>query len=681
MPRSIAPLAMTPFTAIDRACVNTLRGLAIDAVEQAKSGHPGLPLGAAPMAYVLWSRFLKHDPSAPTWLDRDRFVLSAGHGSMLLYGLLHLYGYGLAIEELKRFRQLGSKTPGHPEYRHTVGVEATTGPLGQGFANAVGMAIAERYSAGLFNREGHTVVDHHTWVLVGDGDLMEGLSYEAASLAGHLGLGKLIALYDANDISLDGPTSMAFTEDVGARFEALGWHVQRVKDGDTDLEGIAAALAAARTETKRPSMIVVKTTIGYGAPNKAGSSKAHGAPLGADELAATKRGLGLDPQQSFAVSEDVRKHFAAAASKGADTRAAWENRHTAWSSEHPQLAALWSLAQAGTLPKGWDEELPHWTAAQGAIATRDSGGAVLGALAARIPWLFGGDADLSESTKTSIAKGGDFDGQTGKGRNVRYGVREHAMAAIANGIAYHGGARTFTATFFCFSDYMRPAIRLAAMSKLPVVFVFTHDSLAVGEDGPTHQPVEHLLSLRSVPDLVVLRPADANETREAWCVALRRTDGPTALVLSRQKLPTVDRRSSGDASDVRRGAYVVGEAKDGQPRAILIATGSEVALALAVQERLAAQEVHVRVVSMPSWELFAAQEPGYHAAVLPRAVPTRVSIEAGRTLGWERWIGAGGLAIGVDTFGHSAPGDEVLAHHGLSVEKVCERVLKHLAAR
>ncbi|MBI1381414.1 MAG: transketolase [Planctomycetaceae bacterium] len=669
---------MSSFSAIDQVCVNTLRGLAIDAIEKAKSGHPGLPLGAAPMAYVLWSRFLKHDPKHPEWPDRDRFVLSAGHGSMLLYGLLHLFGYDLPMEELQRFRQLGSKTPGHPEFGHTVGVEATTGPLGQGFANAVGMAIAERYLAQRMNRGGHTVVDHHTYALVGDGDLMEGIASEAASLAGHLELGKLVVLYDANDISLDGPTTMAFTEDVGKRFEAQGWHVQRVADGDRDLAGIEAAIGAAREESARPSLVIVKTTIGFGSPGKAGTSKAHGAPLGAAELEATKKALGLDPAKSFGVPPEASAHFHALASEGAVCRDSWNTRVEEWRRAHPQLYTQWLSAECEEiLPAGWNERLPSWDVNAAATATRDAGGAVLNELAKRLPWLFGGDADLSESTKTALHGEADFDGRTGAGRNLRYGVREHAMAGIANGIAYHGGLRTYTATFFCFADYMRPSMRLAAMNKLPVVYVFTHDSLAVGEDGPTHQPVEHLLSLRAIPNLVVLRPADANETREAWCAALERKGGPTALVLSRQKLPLLDRKTAGSAAELRRGAYVVSEPQGAEAKVVLIASGSEVSLALEVQIRLAASGVGARVVSMPSWELFATQDTAYRNTVLPPQIPLRVSIEAGRTLGWERWIGDGGLAIGVDGFGHSAPGDEVFAHHGLEAGAIAQRILAH----
>ncbi len=664
------------FTDLDQRCVQAIRGLCIDAIEQARSGHPGLPLGAAPMAYVLWQRFLRHDPNWPSWPNRDRFVLSAGHGSMLLYALLHLCGYDLPMEELRRFRQWESRTPGHPEFGHTAGVEATTGPLGQGSANAVGMAIAERYLAARFNTPAHTLVDHFTYALVSDGDLMEGISAEAASLAGHLGLGKLIYLYDANLVSLDGPTDLTFTEDVAARYRAYGWQVLEVADGDTDLEAISRAIEAARADDRRPSLILVRTTIGFGSPNKAGSSKSHGAPLGAEETKLTKRALGLDPESAFQVDADVAGHLGAARSAGADRSANWKATFEAWADANPRLAAHWRLAQAGELPAGWDEELPAWeTGAQ--LATREAGGAVLAALAERIGWLFGGDADLSESTKTALPGGGSFEGQGGSGRNVHYGVREHAMGAIANGIAYHGGLRTYTATFFCFADYMRPAMRLAAMNRLPVIYVFTHDSVAVGEDGPTHQPVEHLASLRILPGLVVLRPGDANETREAWKLALARTDGPTALVLTRQKLGVIDRSTRGAPEDTGRGAYVLSEAPDGEARAVLIATGSEVGLALETQALLNEQGLSTRVVSMPSWELFAAQDASYRQHVLPPSVRLRVSLEAASTFGWQRWIGDGGLAIGIDRYGASAPGDEVLERLGFTPRAVADRILAH----
>jgi transketolase len=642
--------------------INTLRTLSIDAVQKANSGHPGLPMGAAPMAYVLWQRYLRHDPTDPHWPDRDRFVLSAGHGSMLLYSLLHLAGYDLGLDDLQAFRQWGSRTPGHPEWHDTPGVEATTGPLGQGSANAVGMAIAERYLAHLFNRPGHTIVDHHTYALVSDGDLMEGVAAEAGSLAGHLGLGKLIYLYDANEVTLDGPTSLCFSgEDVGARYASYGWHVVRVEDGDRDLAAIDAAIAAAKADTERPSIIIIRTTIGFGSPKKAGNSSAHGSPLGPAEVIATKQAYGWDPEQHFFVPDEVRAHFDAR-ERGGAAHATWTRRFAEYEAAHPDLAAQWKRAMAGELPPGWDEGLPVWKAGE-SLATRTASGKVLGALAAKIPWLLGGDADLGGSTKTIVA-GGDFDGRSGEGRNLRYGVREHAMGSICNGMVYHGGVRPFAATFFVFSDYMRPAVRLAALNRQPVVYVWTHDSVGLGEDGPTHQPVEHLMSLRAMPHLHVVRPADANETAAAWRHAMRRTDGPTALVLSRQDLPVVTPASP----PLERGAYVVADAPS--PRALIIATGSEVSLALAARDLLAAEGVAVRVVSMPSWELFAAQDQAYRDSVLPPSLTARVSVEAGVTFGWERHLGSRGRAIGVDRFGASAPAEILFEKLGLTAAHV-----------
>jgi transketolase len=659
---------------IARLAVNTIRTLAIDAVQKANSGHPGLPMGAAPMAYVLWQRHLRHNPHDPHWPDRDRFVLSAGHGSMLLYVLLHLTGYDLTMEDLQAFRQWESRTPGHPEIHLTPGVEATTGPLGQGTANAVGMAMAERALAHRFNRPGHTIVDHHTFALVSDGDLMEGLSAEAASLAGHLGLGKLIYLYDCNHISLDGPTSLAFsTEDVGARYAAYGWHVLHVDKGDTDLAGLDAAVTAAKAETGRPSMIVVQTTIGYGAPKKQGTAEAHGSPLGAEEVAAAKRALGFDPERSFYVPPEASTHFHTAIERGGAQQAEWKQRFSAYAVTHPELAAEWQRVQAGDLPAGWDGDLPTFGAAD-AQATRQASGKALNAIAARVPELFGGDADLSVSTSTALKNGGSFNGRTGEGRNIHYGVREHAMGSIANGIAYHGGLRSFVATFFCFSDYMRPAVRLAALNELPVIFVWTHDSIALGEDGPTHQPVEHLMSLRAMPGLAVVRPADANETAEAWRFAIAQRKRPVALVLSRQKLPVLDPEA---ARGVARGAYVLADAAS--PKAILLATGAEVHVALAAQSLLAAEGIAARVVSMPCWEVFAEQGAEYRASVLPSTIRTRVSIEAGVTLGWERWLGDGGAAIGLDRYGASAPGEVSLQKLGFTAANVVEHVRRLLS--
>lgn len=661
--------------ALPTLAINAIRTLSIDAIEKANSGHPGLPLGAAPMAYVLWHNHLRHNPRNPAWAERDRFVLSAGHGSMLLYSLLHLTGYDVSLEDLRAFRQWGSRTPGHPESFMTPGVEATTGPLGQGSANAVGMAMAERYLANRYNRTGFELVDHHTYALVSDGDLMEGVNAEAASLAGHLGLGKLIYLYDANDVTLDGPASLAFTgEDVCKRYEAYGWQVLRVEDGNTDLAGLDAAIAAAKADTTRPSLIWIHTTIGYGSPTKAGTAACHGSPLGADEVAATKRALGWTPTDPFQVPDEARAHLGEAVARGAALEAAWSELFRAYSAEHPELAREWQVRVAGELPPGWDAELPSFPPGK-SVATRSAAGKALAAIAHTVPWLLGGDADLGGSTKTLIP-GGDFEGQGGTGRNVHFGVREHAMGSACNGMQYHGGMRSYAATFFVFSDYMRPAVRLAALNHLPVVYVWTHDSIGLGEDGPTHQPVEHLMSLRAMPNLSVVRPCDANESVEAWRYAMKRTDGPTALVLSRQDLPVLDRNELGAAAGLARGAYVLADGDD----AIIIATGSEVELALAARTALAAQGVHARVVSMPCWDQFAAEGRAYQDEVLPPAITARVAVEAGVTFGWERWIGTTGVAIGVNRFGASAPGEVLYDRYGLTSAAVADAV-KRLVQR
>ncbi len=668
-----------PATALDTLCINTLRTLAIDVIQKADSGHPGLPLGAAPMAWVLWQRHLKHCPTSPQWADRDRFVLSAGHGSMLLYGLLHLSGYPLSKEQVLNFRQWGSQTPGHPEFGLTAGVEATTGPLGQGHANAVGMAIAERALAARFNQPGHTVVDHHTYVLVGDGDVMEGVAMEAASLAGHLKLGKLICLYDSNDVTLDGPAKLSFTEDVGARYASWGWQVLEVKDGNTDLTALDAALAAAKAETGKPTLIIVKTTIGYGSPNKGGKSSSHGSPLGHDEIALTKKALGWAHDEKFFVPAEAQAHFHGQVTRGEAAQAQWAQRFEAYRAAHPALAAEFERVTKGELPGGLEAALPTFPAGTG-VETRTAAGQALNALAKVVPELLGGDADLGGSTKTVLKDGGSFDGQTGAGRNIHFGVREHAMAAIANGMAYHGGVRPFTATFFCFVDYMRPAVRLAAMNHLPVVHVWTHDSIGLGEDGPTHQPVEHLMAVRTIPGLVTLRPADAAEAAEAWLHALGRTKGPTGLVLTRQKVPTLDRATLGSAKGLHQGAYVLAEATGGAAKCILIATGSEVQLALAAKVELEKAGTPTRVVSMPSMELFRAQDAAYREAVLPKAVTARVSVEAGVTFGWERWIGDRGVAVGVDRFGASAPDKVLFEQYGLTVANVVAAAKQSLGA-
>ncbi len=660
---------------IEELAVDTIRTLAIDAVQKAESGHPGLPLGAAPMAYVLWQKFLKHDPQDPKWPDRDRFVLSAGHGSMLLYCLLYLTGYDLSLDDLKAFRQWGSKTPGHPEIHLTPGVEATTGPLGQGTTNAVGMAIAERVLAYRFNRPDHEIVNHRTWALVSDGDLMEGVSGEVSSLAGHLGLGKLTFLYDSNEVSLDGPTRVTFTEDVGKRYEAYGWQVLHVADGNTDLAALEAAMKKAEIEINRPTLIVIKTTIGYGSPNKGGTSEAHGSPLGKEEVLRTKKQLGWEWEEPFYVPEESLAHFREAVERGKAAQADWKTRFDAWAAKFPDLAKEWESAWSLSLPEGWDKELPVWKAGE-KEATRAAAGKAMNAIAAHVPWLLGGDADLSTSTSTTLKAFPSFSAATGEGRNFHFGVREHAMAGIANGISYHGGARPFVATFFTFSDYMRPSVRLAALNELPVIFVWTHDSIGLGEDGPTHQPVEHLASLRAMPGITVIRPGDPNEAVEAWRWLMGYKEGPVALVLSRQKLLTLDRTKLAPASGLAQGAYVLAEAtdsEDGKPRLILIATGSEVGLAVEAREKLEKEGIPTRVVSMPSWEIFERQPQEVRDRVLPPSVPARLSIEAGVSFGWRRWVGDRGDSIAVDRFGASAPGEVVLKEFGFSVENVIQK--------
>ncbi|MBS1959173.1 MAG: transketolase [Bdellovibrionales bacterium] len=656
---------------IDWLSINAIRTFSIDAVQKANSGHPGLPLGAAPFAYVLFQKHLKFNPKNPDFPDRDRFVLSAGHGSALIYSLLHLYGYPLTLDDVKNFRQYGSKTPGHPESFITKGVEATTGPLGQGSANAVGMAMAERKLANMFNTPDQTVIDHHTYCLVGDGDLMEGVSAEAASLAGHLKLGKLIYLYDANDVSLDGPTSLTFTEDVGKRYESYGWQVITVKEGNTDLNAIDEALTLAKKETQKPTLIILKTTIGFGSPNKSGKSAAHGSPLGTDEVALTKKALGWEYADAFHIPAEARSNFELAGKRGAASESAWNATFESWCAKNPEKAKLWEQAFTLGLPVDFDSKLPTFKVGDD-FASREAAGKVLNTIASMVPYLFGGDADLSCSTNTFIKDGGSYEGQKGSGRNIHYGVREHAMGAIANGIAYHGGLKTFTATFFCFADYMKPAIRLAAMNHLPVVFVFTHDSIGLGEDGPTHQPVEHLMSMRGIPGLTTLRPADSNETREAWKFAMTHRKGPVCLVLSRQKLKTIDRGLCGSERGLIYGAYVLSD-KSGY-KAILVATGSEVALALDVQAKLDAAGTPVRVVSMPSLELFLKQPSNVRENVIPASCRKVASIEAGITLGWAQITGRDGLQIGVDDFGTSAPAGKIFEKFGLTSDAITAKV-------
>lgn len=656
---------------LQQLAINTIRTLSIDAIQKANSGHPGLPLGAAPMAYALWQRHLRHNPANPVWHNRDRFVLSAGHGSMLIYSLLHLTGYDLSLDELKNFRQWGSKTPGHPEYGHTAGVETTTGPLGQGAATAVGMALAEAFLAQHFNRDGHTVVDHYTYALVGDGDLMEGVSIEATALAGHWGLGKLIFLYDDNQITLDGDAEMTFTEDIARRFEAQNWHTLRVADGN-DVDAIDQAIQQAKAETSKPSIILIRTVIGYGSPNKAGTSDAHGSPLGAEEVKLTKQALGWDADKQFYIPDAALTHLREALQRGLEQESAWNGKLAAYKATYPDLAGAYESAFSGKLPQGWDKDLPVYN--EGSIATRDTLGVALNAIAKQIPTMIGGDADLAGSTKTLI-KGA---GNTGKGspaqRNVRFGVREHAMGSIVNGLALHGGiVRPYSATFLTFSDYMRGAIRLGALMNIPALYVFTHDSIGLGEDGPTHQPVEHIMSLRAIPNLYVFRPADANEMVGAW-KAIMQSGAPSVLIGSRQKLPVLaSENAEGIHEGVARGGYILAESeriKKGRPEVILIATGSEVQIALEAFAALDDEGVKARVVSMPCWELFDEQDEDYQQFVLPDEVSERISIEAGVTLGWQKYVGSEGVALGVDTFGASAPYEKLYAEYGLTAESI-----------
>ena len=661
---------------LDTICINTIRTLSMDAVQKANSGHPGAPMGLAPAAYVLWTQFLKHHPANPQWANRDRFVLSGGHASMLLYCLLHLTGYDLSLDDLQNFRQWGSKTPGHPEYGHTPGVETTTGPLGQGFANAVGMAMAERHLAARFNRPDAEVIDHFTYVMCGDGDLMEGISSEAASLAGHLGLGRLIVIYDDNGISIEGSTAIAFTEDVRRRFEACRWHVQAVEDGN-DVTAIAAAIENARSEGGQPSLIMLKTQIAYGSPNKAGSADAHGAPLGVEEVCLTKKCLGCAEDAQFCIPEGALARFRQAAEKGADAEAAWQGLMDAYRKRHPELAGALQRALEGRLPEGWEAHLPSFTPQDGPVATRAASGIVLNALADTVDTLMGGSADLAPSNKTFLNGIPEFQKNAYEGRNIRFGVREHAMAAVMSGLALHGGIKPYGGTFLVFADYMRPAIRLAALMGLPVTYVFTHDSIAVGEDGPTHQPVEHLAALRAIPGLTLIRPADAAETAEAWRVAVAATDRPVALALTRQKLAVLDREILAAARGLAKGAYILAD-PEGTPEIILLASGSEVHLVLAAGEELSAKGIRARVVSMPSWELFEAMPEDYREAVLPSGTVVRLAVEAGVSMGWERYVGDAANVIGIDRFGASAPGPVLQEKFGFTVDNVVRRAMELL---
>lgn len=654
---------MSNTASIQELAINTIRTLSIDAVQHADSGHPGLPMGAAPMAYALWMEHLRYNPQNPHWFNRDRFVLSAGHGSMLIYSLLHLTGYDLSLDDIKNFRQWGSKTPGHPEYGHTPGVETTTGPLGQGIATAVGFALAETYLSSLFNTDDHKFIDHYTYVIAGDGDLMEGVAIEACALAGHWGLRKLIVLYDSNDITLDGEASMTFTEDIKLRFESQGWNVLYVEDGD-NYAAVSEALTAAKTEQHRPTIIITKTTIGYGSPNKAGTSNAHGSPLGKEEVKLTKAALGFPPEEQFYIPAEALAHFRTAVGRGAEEEAAWQSRFAAWQAANPTLAKEFDDAINGRLPEGWDAELPTFDTPQ---ATRNAGGAALNAIAKHVPTMVGGDADLAGSTKTLIKGYGNTGHHNAKPRNIRFGVREHAMGAIVNGLALHGGIiKPYSATFLTFSDYMRGAIRLGALMNIPSVYVFTHDSIGLGEDGPTHQPVEHVMSLRAIPNLYVFRPGDANETVEAWRTIMT-LDKPTTIILTRQNVASVN--GAHVAEGVPHGGYTYADC-EGIPQVILLATGSELEIAHAAYKQLMDAGVRARVVSMPCWELFDDQDATYKESVLPAAVKARVSIEAGITLGWQKYVGSEGVAIGVDTFGASAPYERIYAEYGITAEAV-----------
>ena len=659
---------MSIATDLDRLAIDTIRTLSIDAVQKANSGHPGAPMGAAPMAYVLWTRFLRHAPTRPDWIDRDRFVLSAGHASMLLYSLLHLTGYGVSLEDIESFRQWGSITPGHPEHGLTPGVEATTGPLGQGFANAVGMAIAERRLAHEFNRPDHDIIDHRTFVIASDGDLQEGIASEAASLAGHLRLGKLVVLYDDNHVQLDGPTAMAFSEDVPLRFDAYGWQTQRVGDGN-DLDAIESAIETA-IEDSRPSLIAIRTHIGYGSPNKHDSQKAHGSPLGPDEVRLTKEAYGWDPDKSFYVPDEAARMFAAAVPAGEALVSEWEARYDRYRDAFPDEARELRRRTTGALREGWDAGLKTYETGQ-EVATRNASQDAIQALAAPVPELFGGAADLSESNLTDIKGEANFSADEA-GRNLRFGVREHAMGGAANGIALHGGFIPYVATFLTFSDYMRGSVRLAALTGVHVIYVWTHDSVGLGEDGPTHQPVEHYAALRAIPNLWFVRPGDANETAAAWAGAIERTDGPTALALTRQKLPTLPGTDRLARDGVARGGYVLREAAGGNPQLILMGTGSELQLAFHAAEAVEADGIPARVVSLPCWERFDAQDQAYRDSVLPPNVRKRVSVEVGVPLGWERWVGDEGAIIGLDHFGASAPAGTIFEHLGFTTDRVAD---------
>jgi transketolase len=658
---------------IDDLSINTIRTLSMDAIEKANSGHPGMPMGAAPMAYTLWTKFMSHNPTNPDWFNRDRFVLSAGHGSMLLYSLLHLSGYDLTMEDIKEFRQWGSRTPGHPEFRHTPGVEATTGPLGQGISMAVGMAMAEAHIAATYNRDNFKLIDHYTYTICGDGDFMEGVSQEASSLAAHLKLGRLIVLYDSNDISLDGDLDKSFSEDVQKRYEAYGWQVIRVNDGN-NVEEIAKAIEEAKADQERPTLIEVKTTIGFGAPNKGGKADAHGAPLGEAEIKLAKENYSWAFEEEFYVPDEVYEHFTnAVKAPGQQKEKEWNELFEQYKQQHPELAESLQNGIEGKLPETLANELPAYEKGKDKLATRASSGEVLNAIAKQVPYFFGGSADLAGSNKTAIKGESDFSADDYSGRNIWFGVREFAMGAALNGMALHGGLKVFGGTFFVFSDYLRPAIRLSALMGVPVTYVFTHDSIAVGEDGPTHEPVEQLASLRAMPKLSIIRPADGNETTAAWKLAVESKDTPTILVLTRQGLPTISDRDTA-FHGVEKGAYVVSGSKTGATDALLLASGSEVSLAVEAQAKLEQEGIQVSVVSMPSWDRFESQSKDYKESVIPKTVKKRLAIEMGSSLGWERYTGDEGEILAINQFGASAPGEKVMAEYGFTVENVVSKV-------
>ncbi len=663
---------------IDWLCINTMRTLAMDAVQQANSGHPGTPMALVPAGYVLWTRLLRYNPHNPLWFNRDRFVLSAGHASMLLYSLLHLTGYDLSLAEIRNFRQWGSRTPGHTEHGLTPGVEVTAGPLGQGLMNAVGMAMAEAHLAAVFNRAGHDIVNHHTYVFCSDGDLMEGASHEAASLAGHLGLGKLIVLYDDNHITIEGSTALAYSDDVAKRFEGYHWHVQNLGEAANDLDALEQGFANAIAEKERPSLIIVRSHIAYGAPHAHDTAKAHGSPLGEEEVRAAKDFYGWPRDARFLVPENALAHMRQALAKGDGLESAWRQKFAAYRKAYPELAAQFEAALDGTPPTRWEEAIPQFSPQDGPMATRVASGKVLNSIAGKISWLMGGSGDLAPSTETLIKDTGDFEKGSYHNRNIHWGIREHLMCAASSGMALHGGIRPYAATFLIFTDYARPAIRLAAMTGLPVIYVMTHDSIGLGEDGPTHQPVEHLASLRAMPNMCLIRPADANEVAYAWRAAISRTDGPTMLALSRQALPIFDRTKFASAEGVLRGAYVLSKEKGDRPDIILMASGSEVQLVLEAQSRLNEDGVNARTVSMPSFELFRAQPAAYRDEVLPPTVKARLAIEAGTTFGWREWVDHGEV-IGVDRYGASAPYQENFRHLGLTVDEVVEKAKRVLA--